>query len=141
MLLCYGGIGNGKTYMMEATVLRLRERGFYSRVSVWNQFTGVLKNALRTKGCIPSYEQLLMNYCQAKIILMDDYGMGTTDTAWEKSVLEQLIDYRYYNHLPTALTTNMKLEDLPERVVSRFSEPGVGVIVENKAGDYRQRVK
>ena len=106
---------------------------------MWNKFTGVLKNTLRDKGCIPSYEQILNNYCNAPVILMDDYGMGTTDTAWERGVLEELVNYRYSNRLATALTTNLKVSELPERVVSRFSEQGVGVVVENKGGDYRRR--
>ncbi len=140
LILCYGGIGNGKTYMLEATALRLRERGIFARVIIWNRFTGALKNALRDKGSIPSYEQMMMNYCQAKILLMDDYGMGTTDTAWEKSVLEELVNYRYYNRLPMALTTNKGLENLPERVVSRFSESGIGIVIENKGGDFRRKL-
>ncbi len=141
LILCYGGIGNGKTYMLEATAIRLKERGLFARVVIWNRFTGVLKNALRDRDSRPSYEQILTNYCKATILLMDDYGMGTTDTIWEKSILEELIDYRYYNRLPTTLTTNKRIEDLPKRVVSRFSEGSIGVIVENKGGDYRRRVK
>ena len=141
LILCYGGIGNGKTYMLEAAAIRLREREIFVRVGTWNRFTGVLKNSMRDRDSRPSYEQILTNYCKASILLMDDYGMGTTDTAWEKSILEELVNYRYYNRLPTVLTTNKMIEDLPDRVVSRFSEEGIGVIIENKGGDYRRRVR
>jgi len=139
LLLCYGGIGNGKTYLLEATAIRLKERGIFARVSGWSRFTALLKNALRSKDAMPSYEQILINFCQAPVLLMDDYGMGTTDTAWEKSVLEELVNFRYANRRPTALTSNMKLEDLPGRVVSRFSEPSVGIIIKNSGGDYRRK--
>ena len=81
------------------------------------------------------------NSKRAAIWLMDDYGMGSQDTAWNRSLLEDIIDYRYRERKPTILTSNMTLEQLPERVVGRFSEPGVGVVVENKAGDFRRRVE
>jgi len=126
--------------MLEATALRLFERGIFARVMSWSRFTGALKNSLRERSAIPSYEQILDNYCMAKVLLMDDYGMGTTDTVWERSVLEQLMDFRYSHRLPTALTMNLKITELSDRVVSRFSEQGVGVIVENCGGDYRRQI-
>ncbi len=141
LILLHGGIGNGKTYMLEAVSIRLYEKNITARVVIWNKFVGLLKQALRNKDFFASYDSILDNHCNAGILLIDDYGMGTTDTPFEKSVLERLIDIRYYNRLPTALTTNMALSDLPERVISRFSDPEVGVIIENKGGDYRRRVK
>lgn len=88
-----------------------------------------------------NYDQIQDNYKQSRILLIDDYGMGNLDTAWNRSLLEDIVDYRYWNRLPTALTTNLPLTSLPDRLVGRFSEPGVGVVVENKAGDYRRRVE
>ncbi len=139
LILCHGGIGNGKTYLLGATAIRLRERGVFSSVQVWPIFTGWLKDAMGKDGSL--YDRILMSRCHVPILLMDDYGMGTKGTDWERAILEQLIDFRYRDRLPTILTTNIPLDDLPERVVSRFSDPDVGVIVENKGGDYRRKAK
>lgn len=138
LVLCWGDYGNGKTHLLEAAIIRLRERGIYARLTVWARLRGILLEKIKARDASPSYEQVLMNYCTAPVIVLDDYGMGTLDTAWERSVLEQLVNHRYHNRLPLAMTTNMSPDDLPERVKSRFGEDGVGVIVENKGGDYRR---
>ena len=137
MVLLHGGIGNGKTFMLEATAIRLRQRGVYCRVSTWSLFIGLLHESLNDRNSPPYYDQVIANYRTAPVILMDDYGMGTTETAWEKSALEDLTSYRYHNHLPTVLSTNDPLDILPARVVSRFRDPERGVVVQNLGGDYR----
>ena len=140
LLLCYGGIGNGKTFLLEATAMRLFERGIFARVVVWSDFIANLKSRMDDKEATP-FEFVLRNYYESPVVLLDDYGMGTTDTAWEKSILEKIVDYRYRNRLPMALTTNMEIKNLPVRVESRFNDPECGIVVENKGGDYRRRSK
>ena len=141
MILCYGGVGNGKTYLLEATAVRLKERGIFARVVTALRLTKTLKRKMREKYSIPSYDDVLDNYCQSNILLMDDIGMGMMDSKWENTVLEQIVNYRYINRLWTAMTTNTDIKDLPDRVVSRFSDPEVGVIVHNTGKDYRRRIK
>lgn len=144
LILCVGDTGNGKSHMLEATAIRLHERGIFARVIPWVRFANALKGAMDGKSQI-NYDQLLLNYTQARILLIDDYGMGNMDTVWNRSLLEDIIDYRYWNRRPTALTSNLPIVStpphpcLPARIVGRFSEPGVGVVIENKAGDYRRR--
>jgi len=141
MILCHGGVGNGKTYLLEATAIRLKEQGIFARVITMLSLTKTLKRKMREKYSIPSYDDVLDNYCQSGILLMDDIGMGMMDSKWENSVLEQIVNYRYINRLWTAMTTNTDIKDLPDRVVSRFSDPEVGVIVHNTGKDYRRRVR
>jgi len=139
LMLCYGNVGNGKTYLLEATAIKLKEKGLFARVNTMTSFLRILKNTMSQKYPMPSYDQILDNYCNAPILLMDDVGMGMLDSKWETAVLEELINHRYHRRLWTALTTNQPLGSLPERVTSRFSDPGIGIIVENKGKDYRRR--
>lgn len=140
LILCVGDTGCGKSHMLESVSIRLYERGMFARVIQWSMFANLLKSTMDGKTQL-NYDQIQDNYKQSRILLIDDYGMGNLDTAWNRSLLEDIVDYRYWNRLPTALTTNLPLTSLPDRLVGRFSEPGVGVVVENKAGDYRRRVE
>lgn len=45
---------------------------------------------------------------------------------------------RYREHLFTIMTTNRDLTELPERIVSRFRDPDVGMVVLNEGADYRR---
>ncbi len=137
LLLCHGGVGNGKTYLLEALALYWYSKGIYCRVVTMSSFLRLLKNTMRQHNPIPTYDQILDNYCQAEHLLVDDIGMGMLDTQWETSILEELVVNRYHNRLWTAMTTNKELDNLPVKVVSRFYEDGIGIVVHNQGKDYR----
>ena len=138
MFLCYGGSGCGKTHLLKATVLRLYGRGIFVRYLTWVGVVNTLKNGLND-GALPPYYQLLKNYCLARALVIADVGMGSTGTDWEYSQLEEIIDIRYDRHLLTIMATNKHLNELPDRVVSRFRDPDVSITVLNSAEDYRRR--
>ena len=138
MVLCYGGSGCGKTHLLKAAILRLYGRGIFVRYITWSRAINALKNGLND-GAMPPYRDLLTNYCLANALVMDDIGMGSTGTLFEYSQLEEIIDVRYSRRLLTLMATNKHLDELPDRVVSRFHDPDVGLIVLNSAEDYRRR--
>ncbi len=86
-----------------------------------------------------TYDELIDRYCHCPALIVDDVGMGGSDSAWEWGQLDEIINARYREHLITVLATNRDLKDLPERVVSRFSDPDIGLIVLNEGRDYRLR--
>ena len=55
--------------------------------------------------------------------------------------IEEIIDWRYRNYLPTVLISNRDIAELPERIGSRFSESGIGRVVVNRGKDFRMRRK
>ncbi len=136
MLLCYGGVGNGKTYLCEAMALALYKRGLFCRVLTMTEIMGELKATMNPEPHI-SLQDLMRNYCQGRLI-MDDVGMGGSDSKWQFGQLEEIIVARYREGLFTILTTNLDLTELPERVVSRFQDPDVGRVVLNSGADYRR---
>lgn len=137
MLLCYGGVGNGKTHLCEATVIALYKRGIFCRVLTMARIMRALKECMRPEPLTP-YDELLARYCYCKHLIIDDVGMGGSGSDWEFGQLEEIVVARYRERLFTILTTNKDLTELPERIVSRFQDPDVGMVILNQGEDYRR---
>jgi len=145
MLLCYGGVGNGKTYLCEATTIALADRGLFARV---NTMAGVMRS-LRgglDKDAIFGYNEMFPRLCKLKRLIIDDVGMGSSGSDWEYGQLEELIAERYRENLFTILTTNRDIKPdtkhpntpvIPERIVSRFRDREKARLVLNQGEDYR----
>ena len=138
MLLLCGGIGNGKTHLCEALSIELYKNGIKCPITLWAELRRKLLQAMhRPKPNQADYDTLFNNFRKRKYVIIDDVGMGSKMTEWEESELEDIINYRYREGLFTVLTTNRVLEELPERVVSRFFDPKVSEVVVNEGKDYR----
>jgi len=138
MLLCYGGVGNGKTHLCEATAIALYKRGAFCRVLTMARIMRTLKECMNP-GSLTAYEEMMDRYCRYSHLIVDDVGMGGSGSEWEWGQLEEIIVVRYRERLFTILTTNRDLTELPERIVSRFKDPDVGRVVLNQGDDYRRR--
>ncbi len=136
LLLCYGGPGNGKTHLLEALVIRLYQRGLFTRYFTWNGVVRELKRHL-AKDADPSFDILLDRFCRAQRLVIDDLGAGVTDSEWELAQLETIVDWRYRYRLLTAMASNLDIKQLPNRIFSRFCDPAVSLLVLSTAGDYR----
>ncbi len=134
LLLCYGGVGNGKTHLCEATAIALYKRGLFCRVLTMDRMMSALKQCMNPEPRI-SYEELLSNYSYAERLIIDD----VEGTDWAFGELEKIVRVRYRERLLTLLTTNRDLKELPERIVSRFQDPDVGTVVLNEGADYRRQ--
>ena len=144
LLAAYGGVGNGKTYFLEATAIELYKRGIYARRLVFRNIFESLMDTMKRDNSEPSsssYSERLERVCKVNILLIDDIGMGSFDTekSWslQCSILEAIIVHRYHEKLKTAIITNMDFVQLPERVVSRFQDSALAVLVLNEGEDYR----
>lgn len=137
MLLCYGGVGNGKTHLCEATAIALYKRGLFCRVLTMARIMRALKECMNP-GSLTAYDELIERYCRCERLIVDDVGMGGSGSEWEWGQLEEIMAARYRERLFTILTTNRDLTELPERIPSRFLDPDIGRVVLNGSGDYRR---
>lgn len=141
MLLIVGGCGNGKTHLLEAISLGLYGKGIRCPVYTWSEIRRRLLQAMnRPRPGMMDYDTLFDKIRGNEYRLIDDIGMGSKMTDWEISELEDIIDYRYRNRLFTVATSNKTIDELAvlsERIVSRFYDPEVSVVVANMGKDYR----
>ena len=138
-LFCYGGVGNGKTHLCEATVIELRKRGIFCRYYTVPEIMSLLKRAINREIGGVDPDDLLQRFCQARALILDDLEIGTD---WERQKLEMLIDARYRNRRLTVLVSNRDLDELDrwsERIMSRVNDPDVSQLVLNRGEDYRRR--
>ena len=91
MLLCYGGVGNGKSHLCEATAIELYKRGLFVRVMTMSNMMITLKSHMNKKTP-PGYDWLLSSYCLAERLILDDVGMGGSGSSWEWGQLEDIMN-------------------------------------------------
>jgi len=142
-ILCFGVTGSGKTHLIEATIIAWAKQGIFARYNTMSEILRRLKSSFR-QGHIPPYEEVFKKICETPKLIIDDYGMGSTETRWEVSELEDIINERYHKRYYndgkiTILASNKDIKGLPDRVVSRFYGPEFGAVVFMEAGDYRRR--
>jgi DNA replication protein DnaC len=65
------------------------------------------------------YDELFESVRQAPLLILDDLGTQS-GTSWAQEKLFQLLNHRYNGRLPTVITTNLRPEELDERLQSRI---------------------
>ena len=135
MLLIYGGVGNGKTHLLEASAIELYRRGEFARVMLFPKMLSVLKSAIGNPEL--DYQGILDNYCIADRLIIDDIGSGDSDTEFGDKILETIVCARYGRRLLTIMSTNRDIGVMSERVKSRLQDKTSSYLVLNKAEDYR----
>ena len=137
LLLVYGTWGNGKTHLLEAISLDLWQRGYTVQVLTFPEFIGNLKNTFDNKEASPTFDEQIKSLSTRPYLLLDDVGSAGSFTPWSLSQLERVILARYRDNLFTVITTNLNYEQIPNFIISRFSDAEKGRIVLNGAKDYR----
>jgi DNA replication protein DnaC len=135
-LLLYGGTGCGKTHLCNAVRSTTSARGIATRLLSAPELFTSMRFAIKDD----SADNVLQTLKEVTLLILDDFGMNY-GTGWELPRLEELLDYRYVAYLPTMMTTNLTLSDLPQRISSRFSDTERSCCVYNAAPDYRKRKK
>ncbi len=140
MVIIYGTTGSGKSHLCDALALEWYGQGMFTRVLCWPDMVKVLRRLTfnRDEG-EPYPETIVDRYSKTPRLIIDDYGLGGSDWKLPIEWLERIINYRWHEELPTLLTTNLDRMQLPERVVSRFSDAVIGREVLNSAPDYRPK--
>ena len=119
-LVLVGPSGCGKTHLAVAIA---NERIKHGQPALYKTTPDLLDDLRSTFN--PDYEtaydqsfDILRN---APLLILDDLGTQSS-TAWAKEKLDQLLNHRYSQQLPTVITTAIPIEQLDERIRSRLTD-------------------
>jgi DNA replication protein DnaC len=133
-LLLQGPFGCGKTHLAAAI------GNFAVSMGVPTLFLTIpdLLDTLRFAFDSPdtTFEERFEEVRNSPLLILDDFGTQNA-TPWAQEKLFQIINYRYINHLPLVVTTNLALEEIEARISSRLRDPEIVTRVQILANDYR----
>lgn len=136
-LLLQGDYGCGKTHLAAAIA------NFAVGMGVPTLFITVpdLLDMLRFsyQNAETNFEQRFEEVRQAKLLVLDDFGTQNA-TPWAQEKLFQILNYRYINHLPLVVTTNLAMEEIEGRIRSRLEDPALVTRVFILAPDFRKPI-
>jgi len=131
-LTLFGEPGLGKTHLALAVAWEWLED--FQGTVLYYQVEGLL-DALRQSYSNkenPEETELILNYAKrCSLLILDDFG-AQKSTEWAEAKLDEIIDHRYINQLPTIVTSNRSIESLPRRIADRLAE-GILVLLEGQS--------
>ncbi|NLE45657.1 MAG: ATP-binding protein [Chloroflexi bacterium] len=135
-LVLRGGYGCGKTHLAAAIANACIDRGDPVLFTTIPDLLDHLRAAFSPTSDV-RYDARFENVRTVPLLILDDLGTESS-TPWAQEKLFQIINYRYNARLPTVITTNHELEDIPLRLRSRIVDLGLSKIVSIAAPDYRR---
>jgi len=131
-LLIYGGVGNGKTHLLNSIANRVMDRGIPTRLVMMADLLAELRMSMDEHKADARLDELK----RIPFLLIDELGLEL-GTDWEKSRIEELFASRWANARHTVVATNRDITELPQRLQSRFRDKHFGKAIMNEAADYR----
>lgn len=131
-LLIYGGVGNGKTHLLNSIANRVMDRGIPTRLVMMADLMAELRMSMEDHKA----DQRLDELKKVPFLIIDELGLEL-GTDWEKSRIEELFASRWANARHTVVATNRDITELPQRLQSRFRDKHFGKAIINEAPDYR----
>ncbi|UCG55555.1 MAG: ATP-binding protein [Dehalococcoidia bacterium] len=119
-LIFLGPSGCGKTHLAAAIV---NERIKHDQPALYKTTPDLLddlRSAFNPEREIP-YDQSFDVLRNTPLLVIDDLGTQSS-TPWSKEKLDQLLNHRYSQQLPTIITTNVPVEQLDDRISNRLSD-------------------
>ncbi len=119
-LVLIGPSGSGKTHLAAAIANERISHGY----PVFFQSTPDLLDHLRSAYSPNSeiaYDELFERVCNTPLLILDDLG-AQASTPWAKEKLNQLLNYRFNNELPTVIASSVPVDELEDRIRTRLTD-------------------
>lgn len=132
-LIIFGGCGVGKTHLVAAIANEVIER--YEKGVCFEVETSMFMNLMLAD--LSEKKAYIAKLKDAPLLILDDMGKEKV-TEWNRSVLFDIVNFRYDNMLPTIITSNLGLAKLEEAlttaIYSRLCEVCEIVYMQGKDG-------
>lgn len=116
-LVLAGPSGSGKTHLAAAIANQCIEKSrpvFYITVP---DLLDHLRSTFNPDSEIP-YDEFFEQVRNAPLLILDDLG-AQSSSPWAKEKLDQLLNHRFSNQLPTVIVSILPVEELEERIRAR----------------------
>ncbi len=135
-LVISGPSGTGKTHIAAAIANRLvgddRPVKFVSVPDLLDHMRSTLdRDSNDLDG--DDFEGLFSHIIEAPMLVLDDLGVQSP-TRWAEEKIDQVLSHRYARRLPTVLTTSQPLDQLPDRLRTRLTDPFISERIELQPG-------
>jgi DNA replication protein DnaC len=135
-LLLHGGYGCGKTHLAAAIANDCLARGLLAIFVNTPDLLDHLRSTFSPTSEV-QYDELFEQVRTASLLILDDLG-AESPTAWAQEKLYQILNYRYNEHLPTVVTSNLDLVRIEPRIRSRLVDLDLVRKVVINAPDFRR---
>jgi DNA replication protein DnaC len=136
-LLIQGRYGCGKTHLAAAIANECVSNGIPTLFLTVPDLLDTLRFTYDSQDT--TFEERFEQIRRAPLLILDDFGMQNV-TEWAREKLFQILNFRYINHLPLVVTTNLALEEVEGRIRSRLSDPDSVAHIYIHAPDHRRPV-
>ncbi len=135
-LVISGPSGTGKTHIAAAIANRLVNEGrpvkFVSVPDLLDHMRATLDRNSDDSDA-DDFEGLFSHIIEAPMLVLDDLGVQSP-TRWAEEKIDQVLSQRYARRLPTVLTTSMAIDQLPDRLRTRVTDPFISERIELQSG-------
>jgi len=136
-MIIQGGYGCGKTHLSAAIANFAANLGVHTLFITVPDLLDTLRYSYNSEDT--TFEERFEEIRSVPLLILDDFGTQNA-TEWSQEKLFQIINFRYINHLPLVITTNLNLKDIEGRIRSRLDDPELVQKVVIEAPDYRNPV-
>jgi len=117
-LVLSGPSGSGKTHLAVAIANHCIESGYPVFYVTAPDLLDHLRSTFSPNSEVP-YDEFFEQVRNTPLLVLDDLG-AQSSTPWAKEKLEQLLNHRFSNQLPTVIVSIVPVDELEERIRTRL---------------------